>query len=57
MKKKVRCLGPGKEHTFTSRNGERVCGECRKRIYAMSPIRELQHPTINRRPINVREEN
>ncbi len=37
---KVRCLGPGPEHTFFSRDKttHRVCEPCREKMKAMSRI-------------------
>lgn len=47
---KVRCLGPGKEHTFPSKDKttERVCPACREKIANLGlSIRERPLPVRN----------
>jgi len=49
---RVRCLGPGKEHTFLSRDRttERVCKACREKMESLgSAVRD--------RPLPVRLDN
>jgi len=48
---RVRCLGPGKEHTFQSRDrqSERVCKTCREKIASLGM-------SMRDRPVPVRLE-
>jgi len=49
---RVRCLGPGKEHTFASRDPkrERVCRACRDKLDNMGA-------SVRDRPLPVRLDN